>query len=53
MDFKSVVGGADKFIIMSVGFSFSINERDLFCMAVALLSFVEYCFLSNVNMELV
>ena len=52
MYIKSVVGGPDKFI-MSVRFSFSINGRDLFCVAGALLSFVEYYFLSNVNIGLV
>ena len=50
--FQSFVCGPDKFIL-SVKFSFSINEKRSFYAIVILFSFVEYYFLSIVSMELV
>ena len=51
--FGSYVSGPDNFIL-SVRFSFSIKVKgSFFCVVVVLFSFVEYCSLSNVNLELV
>ena len=40
-------------LFYQLDFLFLLKGNDLFCVVVVLFSFVEYCSLSNVNMELV